>query len=170
MGPKVNEPELTKVEELVQDAIEQGANLRLGGRRPEGKEFEKGYWFEPTVLTETTNEMNIVQREVFGPVLPIQAFDDFDEVVNLANDSPYGLTAYVFTSDLHKAMRAIDDIDFGEIYVNKIGPEQLQGFHTGYRLSGMGGDDGPYGYERYLRRKTVYLHYDGFGTPAELHP
>jgi lactaldehyde dehydrogenase / glycolaldehyde dehydrogenase len=170
MGPKINDPELTKVEELVQDAIEQGANLRLGGKCPEGKEFEKGYWFGPTVLTETRNEMNIVQREAFGPVLPIQAFDDFDEVVNLANDSRYGLTAYVFTSDLHRAMRAIDDIDFGEIYVNKIGPEQLQGFHTGYRLSGMGGDDGPYGYERYLRRKTVYLHYDGFGTPAELHP
>jgi lactaldehyde dehydrogenase/glycolaldehyde dehydrogenase len=170
MGPKVNEPELTKVEALVREAVGQGANVRLGGRRPEGEEFEKGYWFEPTVLTDTTNEMDIVQREVFGPVLPIQPFEDFDEVVNLANDSPYGLTAYVFTSDLHKAMRAIDDIDFGEIYVNKIGPEQLQGFHTGYRLSGMGGDDGPYGYERYLRKKTVYLHYDGFGTPAELHP
>src|SRR5215212_8483047 len=170
MGPKVNEPELTKVEALVREAVEQGANVRLGGARPEGKEFEKGYWFEPTVLTDTTNEMDIVQREVFGPVLPIQPFEDFDEVVDLANDSPYGLTAYVFTSDLHKAMRAIDDIDFGEIYVNKIGPEQIQGFHTGYRLSGMGGDDGPYGYERYLRKKTVYLHYDGFGTPAELHP
>jgi lactaldehyde dehydrogenase/glycolaldehyde dehydrogenase len=170
MGPKVNAPELTKVEALVREAVEQGANVRLGGGRPEGKEFEKGYWFEPTVLTDTTNEMDIVQREVFGPVLPIQPFEDFDEVVNLANDSPYGLSAYVFTSDLHKAMRAIDDIDFGEIYVNKIGPEQLQGFHTGYRLSGMGGDDGPYGYERYLRKKTVYLHYDGFGTPAELHP
>ena len=170
MGPKVNEPELDKVEALVRGAVEQGAEVVLGGGRPEGEEFEKGYWFEPTVLTGTTNDMDIVQREVFGPVLPIQPFDDFDEVVGLANDSPYGLTAYMFTSDLHKAMRAIDDIDFGEIYVNKIGPEQLQGFHSGYRLSGMGGDDGPYGYERYLRRKTVYLHYDGFGTPAELHP
>jgi lactaldehyde dehydrogenase / glycolaldehyde dehydrogenase len=170
MGPKVNEPELDKVEALVKGAVEQGAEVVLGGGRPEGEEFEKGYWFEPTVLIGTTNDMDIVQREVFGPVLPIQPFDDFDEVVSLANDSPYGLTAYVFTSDLHKAMRAIDDIDFGEIYVNKIGPEQLQGFHTGYRLSGMGGDDGPYGYARYLRRKTVYLHYDGFGTPAELHP
>jgi lactaldehyde dehydrogenase / glycolaldehyde dehydrogenase len=170
MGPNVNEPELTKVEAIVQDAVGQGAALRLGGRRPEGEEFEKGYWFEPTVLTGTTNEMDIVQREVFGPVLPIQPFDDVEEVVDLANDSRYGLTAYVFTSDLHKAMRATDDIDFGEVYVNKVGPEQLQGFHTGYRLSGMGGDDGPYGYERYLRRKTVYLHYDGFGTPAELHP
>jgi lactaldehyde dehydrogenase/glycolaldehyde dehydrogenase len=170
MGPKVNEPELDKVEALVKGAVEQGAQLVLGGGRPEGEEFERGYWFEPTVLTGTTNDMDIVQNEVFGPVLPIQPFDDFDEVMSLANDSRYGLTAYVFTSDLHKAMRAIEDIDFGEIYVNKIGPEQLQGFHTGYRLSGMGGDDGPYGYERYLRRKTVYLHYDEFGTPAELHP
>jgi lactaldehyde dehydrogenase/glycolaldehyde dehydrogenase len=170
MGPKVNGPELDKVEALVKGAVEQGASLVLGGGRPEGEEFERGYWFEPTVLTGTTNDMDIVQREVFGPVLPIQPFDDFDEVVNLANDSRYGLTAYLFTSNLHNAMRAIEDIDFGEIYVNKVGPEQLQGFHTGYRLSGMGGDDGPYGYERYLRRKTVYLHYDEFGTRAELHP
>jgi lactaldehyde dehydrogenase/glycolaldehyde dehydrogenase len=170
MGPKVNEPELTKVEAFVKEAVEQGAKVVLGGGRPEGEEFEKGYWFEPTVLTGTRNDMDIVQREVFGPVLPIQPFDDFEEVIELANDSPYGLTAYLFTSNLHKAMRAIDDINFGEVYINKIGPEQLQGFHTGYRLSGMGGDDGPYGYEKYLRRKTVYLHYEDFGTPAEAHP
>jgi lactaldehyde dehydrogenase/glycolaldehyde dehydrogenase len=170
MGPKVSESELEKVEDLVRSAVQGGAEVVLGGSRPEGEEFAKGYWFQPTVLRGTTNDMDIVQNEVFGPVLPIQLFDDFEEVVNLANDSRYGLSAYVFTSDLHKAMRAIDDIDFGEIYVNKIGPEQLQGFHTGYRLSGMGGDDGPYGYERYLRCKTVYLHYENFGTPAELHP
>jgi lactaldehyde dehydrogenase/glycolaldehyde dehydrogenase len=103
--------------------------------------------------------MDVVQREVFGPVLPVQPFDSFEEAVRLANDSVYGLTAYVYTSDYARAMRATDEIDFGEVYVNKIGPEQLQGFHTGYRLSGMGGDDGPYGYERYLRRKTVYLRY-----------
>ena len=170
MGPKVNEPELEKVEALVKGAVEGGAEVVLGGGRPEGEEFEKGYWFEPTVLTGTTNDMDVVQQEVFGPVLPIQPFEDFEEVLELANDSRYGLTAYVFTSNLHKAMRAIDEINFGEVYVNKIGPEQLQGFHTGYRLSGMGGDDGPYGYERYLRRKTVYLHYEDFGTPAENHP
>jgi lactaldehyde dehydrogenase/glycolaldehyde dehydrogenase len=170
MGPKVSEPELEKVEALVSGAVEDGAEIVLGGGRPEGEEFAKGYWFEPTVLTGTTNETDIIQNEVFGPVLPIQPFDDFEEVVSLVNDSRYGLTAYMFTSDLHKAMRSIDDIDFGEVYVNKIGPEQLQGFHTGYRLSGVGGDDGPYGYERYLRRKTVYLHYEDFGTPAELRP
>ena len=170
MGPKVNAPELEKVEALVRGAVEEGAEVVLGGGRPEGEEFEKGYWFEPTVITGARNDMEIVQNEVFGPVLPIQPFDDFEEAVRLANDSRYGLTAYVFTSDLHKAMRAVDDINFGEVYVNKVGPEQIQGFHTGYRLSGMGGDDGPYGYERYLRKKTVYLHYEDFGTPAKLHP
>ncbi len=67
-------------------------------------------------------------------------------------------------------MRAVDDINFGEVYINKIGPEELQGFHTGYGLSGMGGDDGPYGYERYLRKKTVYLHFGERDTPTEPGP
>lgn len=159
MGPKANEAELSKVEAMVGTAVEQGASVALGGKRPEGAAFERGYWYEPTVLTGVSNEMEIVQSEVFGPVLPIQPFEDFEEAVGLANDSRYGLTAYVFTSDLHRAMRAVDDVDFGEVYVNKIGPEQLQGFHQGYRLSGMGGDDGQYGYERYFHRKTVYLRY-----------
>jgi lactaldehyde dehydrogenase/glycolaldehyde dehydrogenase len=159
MGPKANGPELEKVEAMVGAAVEQGASVVLGGKRPEGEPFEKGYWYEPTVLTGVRNDMEIVQDEVFGPVLPIQPFDDFEEAVGLANDSRFGLTAYVFTSDLRRAMRAIDDIDFGEVYINKIGPEQLQGFHQGYRLSGMGGDDGQYGYERYFHRKTVYLRY-----------
>src|SRR5918997_300021 len=160
MGPKVSEAELVKVESLVEEAVRQGASVALGGGRPQGEEFERGYWFEPTVLTDATNDMDVVQSEVFGPVLPIQAFDAFDEVVNLANDSPYGLTAYVFTRDLNRAMRAIDDIDFGEVYINRMGPEELQGFPTGSRLSGMGGDEGQYGYERSFRRKTVYLGYD----------
>ena len=166
MGPKVSEPELEKVEAMVEGAVREGASVVLGGGRPEGEGFERGYWFEPTVLTGATNEMEIVQSEVFGPVLPIQAFDDFEEAVSLANDSPYGLTAYLFTKDLNRALRAIDDVDFGEVYINKIGPEQLQGFHTGYRLSGMGGDDGEYGYERYFRRKTVYLGYDPSNVDA----
>jgi lactaldehyde dehydrogenase/glycolaldehyde dehydrogenase len=159
LGPKVNAPEVVKVQELVDSAVAAGATVALGGGPPEGEEFSRGYWFAPTVLTDVAQDSDVVQREVFGPVLPIQPFDDFDEAVTKANDSPYGLTAYVYTRDYDRAMRAVDEIDFGEVYVNKIGPEQLQGFHTGYRLSGMGGDDGPHGYERYLRRKTVYLRY-----------
>lgn len=160
VGPKVNESELIKVEELVKGALDQGASLALGGGRMQGEEFARGYWFEPTVLTGATNDMDVVQREIFGPVLPVQAFDDFEDAVRLANDSPYGLTAYVYTADLRRAMRAIEEIDAGEVYVNKIGPEQMQGFHTGHGMSGLGGDDGVYGYERYLRRKTAYVRWD----------
>lgn len=160
VGPKVNESELIKVEELVKGALDQGASLALGGGRMRGEEFARGYWFEPTVLTGATNDMDVVQREIFGPVLPVQAFDDFEDALRLANDSPYGLTAYIYTADLRRAMRAIEELDSGEVYVNKIGPEQMQGFHTGHGMSGLGGDDGVYGYERYLRRKTAYLRWD----------
>jgi lactaldehyde dehydrogenase/glycolaldehyde dehydrogenase len=106
-------------------------------------------------------------------VLPIQPFDDFEEGIALANDTRYGLTSYIHTRDFGKALRAVDELHSGEVYVNKIGPEQFQGFHGGYGLSGMGGDDGEYGYERYQRRKTVYLRYDdltGGGTGGGLPP
>lgn len=169
MGPKINAIEWDKVQGFVDGAVKQGAEVVVGGGRPEGEEFSKGYWYAPTLLTGVRNDMDIVQQEVFGPVLPILPFDDFDEALALANDTPYGLTAYVYTANLHQAMRAVDELQFGEVYINKIGPEQVQGFHGGYGLSGMGGDDGHYGYERYHRRKTVYVRYatDGQQQPGD---
>ena len=159
LGPKVNKPELEKIERMVARAQEQGAQVVLGGKRPDGDQFQKGYWYEPTVLTNVRNDMEIMQQEIFGPISPVMAFDDFEEALALANDTPYGLSAYLFTNDLKKMMQAVQAVRFGEVYVNKIGPEQLQGFHTGYGLSGMGGDDGHHGYEHYFRKKTVYVNY-----------
>ncbi len=160
MGPKVNAAEVEKVQRFVDDAVRNGAEVLYGGGRPDGDGFDKGYWFAPTLLGGVSNDSDIVRREVFGPVLPVQAFDDFEEALSLANDTEYGLTSYLYTKDFSKAMRAVDALHSGEVYVNKIGPEQLQGFHGGYGLSGMGGDDGVYGYERYQRRKTAYLRYE----------
>jgi lactaldehyde dehydrogenase/glycolaldehyde dehydrogenase len=159
MGPKVSGEEWTKVKGMVDAAVTAGAKVAVGGGRPEGDEFAEGYWFAPTVLVDATNDMAVVQQEVFGPVLPIVPFDTYDEVVEMANSTSYGLTSYVFTSDLTRAMRITDDLEFGEVYVNKIGPEQPQGFHTGWKMSGMGGEDGTHGFQRYLRKKTVYLGY-----------
>ena len=170
MGPKVNRAEVEKVQAFVDGAVRQGAELLLGGGRPEGGGFDAGYWFAPTVLTGVRNDWDIVQNEVFGPVLPVQRFDDFDEAVALANDTRYGLTSYLYTRDFATAMRAVDALHSGEVYVNKIGPEQLQGFHGGYGLSGLGGDDGPYGFERYHRRKTVYLKYEGLEQDGDAGP
>jgi lactaldehyde dehydrogenase/glycolaldehyde dehydrogenase len=159
MGPKVSGAEWDKVKGFVDRAVEQGAQVVLGGGRPEGEEFATGHWFAPTVLTGVRNDMEIVQNEVFGPVLPVVPFEGYDEVVEYANSTVYGLTAYVFTKDVTTAMRVTDDLEFGEVYINKIGPEEVQGFHTGWKMSGLGGDDGEHGYERYVRRKTVYLGY-----------
>jgi len=169
LGPKVNQLELEKIERMVAHAREQGAEIVLGGHRPEGERFQKGFWYSPTVLTKVRNDMDIMQQEIFGPITPIMPFDDFEEAVALANDTTYGLSAYLFTNDLKRVMRAVQAVRFGEIYVNKIGPEQLQGFHTGYRLSGQGGDDGAHGLDHYYRKKTVYLSY-GDKPAANLMP
>jgi lactaldehyde dehydrogenase / glycolaldehyde dehydrogenase len=161
LGPKVSAPEWDKVKGLVDGAVTAGAKVVLGGGRPEGDRFARGHWFAPTVLTGVSNDMEIVRREVFGPVLPVLPFDGYDEAIAWANSTDYGLTAYVFTENLRTAMRATDDLEFGEVYVNEVGPEQFQAFHSGWKLSGLGGDDGRHGYDRYVRRKTVYLRYGG---------
>jgi lactaldehyde dehydrogenase/glycolaldehyde dehydrogenase len=101
--------------------------------------------------------MEIARQEVFGPVASLIGFSDFDEALTRANDSDYGLSAYLFTHDYQRVMRAINELEFGEVYVNRVGPEAINGYHTGYRLSGIGGDDGRYGFETYMRKKTVYL-------------
>lgn len=169
LGPKVNLPELEKLEGMVARAKEQGAQVVLGGKRPEGEEFQKGYWYAPTVLTGVRNDMDIMQNEIFGPVSPVMPFDEWEEAIALANDTRYGLSAYLFTNDLKRMMRAVRSVRFGEIYINKIGPEQFQGFHAGYGLSGMGGDDGRHGFDHYFRKKTVYVSY-GDSSSAGLMP
>lgn len=159
MGPKVSAEEWAKVDDMVAAAVAAGAKLEIGGGRPSGSEGKPGFWYAPTVLTGVTNEMDIVQQEVFGPVLPIVPFDDEDEVFDFANSTPYGLTAYVYTTDIRTALRATDALAFGEVYINRVGPEEVSGFHTGWKMSGLGGDDGHHGFERYTQRKTVYVDY-----------
>jgi lactaldehyde dehydrogenase/glycolaldehyde dehydrogenase len=159
IGPKFSRAELEKVEAMVAGAIKAGAKVVTGGRRPSGPGFAKGHWFEPTVLTGLRNDMEIMQREVFGPVIPVMTVADFDEGLALANDSAYGLSAYVFTKDLRRLMRLTRELKFGEIYVNRPGGDAVNAYHSGYRHSGLGGEDGKYGLEGYLRKKTIYVNY-----------
>jgi len=159
LGPKVNQREIANMERLVAQSVEEGATLAFGGKKPEGSQFEKGFWFEPTILTNVQQEMTIVHEESFGPVLPVIKFRDFEEVIAYANDCKYGLAAMVFTNDMNKIMRCTNELEFGEIYINRGHGEQHQGFHNGYKLSGTGGEDGKYGFEQYLEKKTFYLKY-----------
>ncbi len=159
IGPKVTRTELEKVEGMVQQAVEDGCRLVMGGKRPEGTRFEKGHWYEPTVLTGATHDMAIMREEIFGPVSPIAKVSSFDEALGLANDSDMGLAAYLFTNDMRRIHRAVQELEAGEIYVNRSIGEQRQGFHNGFKLSGVGGEDGKHGFENYLRKKTFYVNY-----------
>ncbi|MEM6347428.1 MAG: aldehyde dehydrogenase [Bacteroidota bacterium] len=159
IGPKMNRAEVENMERLVALSLAEGAKIALGGGKPKGEQFAKGYWFEPTILTEVKQEMTVVHEEIFGPILPVLKFKDYEEVIAKANDSEFGLAAMVFTQDMKKIMRLTQELEFGEIYVNRGHGEQHQGFHNGLKLSGTGGEDGKYGFEQYLEKKTFYLNF-----------
>ena len=159
MGPLVSAAQFQKVKRAVARAREQGANLVMGGGRPEGESFAKGFWFAPTVFTDVRPGMAILRDETFGPVSPILPVATLDEALSQANDTRYGLSAYLFTNDYRIAMRAAQEIEFGEIYINRPMGEALQAHHIGHKESGLGGEDGKYGVLKYTQLKTVYHHY-----------
>lgn len=159
IGPKVNAHETDCLEAIVDRAVAAGAKLLVGGKRPEGDQFQRGHWYEPTVLTECSNDMEVMREEVFGVVSPIMKIGTYEEALALANDSDYGLAAFLFTKDVVKIHRAVAELEFGEIYVNRPMGEQRQGFHNGLKMSGTGGEDGRYGMENYLEKKTMYVNF-----------
>ncbi len=159
MGPKVNKNELRHMQELVEVSLKEGATLAFGGKTPQGAEFEKGNWFMPTILTDVKQHMTIVHEESFGPILPVLKFKSEEEVIGYANDCEFALAAMVFTNDMNRIMRLNTNLEFGEIYVNRGHGELHQGFHNGYKMSGTGGEDGKYGFEQYLEKKTYYIRY-----------
>jgi lactaldehyde dehydrogenase / glycolaldehyde dehydrogenase len=169
IGPKVSAIELEKVERITAAAIADGAKPLLRGGKPDHPPVVGGNWLMPTVLGDVTPHMSIMKDEIFGPVVPVMRVSSFDEAVAVTNDSRYGLSAYLFTNDFSRIMRAVHEVNFGEVYINRIGPEALQGYHTGYRNSGPGGDDGIHGLEAFLRKKTVYANYSG-SSPVGLMP
>jgi lactaldehyde dehydrogenase/glycolaldehyde dehydrogenase len=153
MGPLVEANALKVVEAKVTRAIAQGATLLCGGKRS----GTRGYFFEPTVLSNCRQEMDIIREETFGPVLPIVEFTKVEEAIAWANDCEYGLTSSVYTRDLDTAFKLVRALKFGETYVNRENFEAMQGFHAGWRKSGIGGADGKHGLEEYLQTQVVYL-------------
>jgi lactaldehyde dehydrogenase/glycolaldehyde dehydrogenase len=157
MGPLVSKQQLENVTAAVDQAVRDGAKIHLGGKRIATK---KGFYFEPTVLTHCKQETAIMQKEIFGPVLPISTYKNLDEAIDKANDCEYGLTSSIYARDMDTVMRACNELKFGETYVNRENFEAMQGFHAGWRKSGIGGADGAHGLEEYLQTHVVYLDYD----------
>ena len=158
IGPMVNKGQQDHVDELVQSAIAEGAKVLCGGKK--ATVDGKGYFYEPTVISECTHDMRIMKEEIFGPVLPITTFKTLDEAIELANDCIYGLTSSIYTTDYDTVMRAMTEIKFGETYVNREHFEAFQGFHQGVRHSGIGGEDGERGLEEYLETHICYIDWD----------
>ncbi|MDR1719424.1 MAG: aldehyde dehydrogenase [Dysgonamonadaceae bacterium] len=154
---QIDKAQQTKIDEMVKRAVAAGAQVVTGGACT--TDNGKGYFYEPTILTGARQDSEIVQKEVFGPVIPVLPFEDYDEAIALANDCEYGLTSSVFTTNINTVMQSLKDLNFGETYVNREHFEGMQGFHAGWRKSGIGGADGKHGLMEYLQSQVAYIQF-----------
>lgn len=153
IGPLINEAGLEKVEAQVKDAVKKGAKIVTGGERLE----RTGLFFAPTVLRDVDPDMEIMQEETFGPVAPVQVFDEDEEAVELANSTPFGLAAYVFTENLSRGIQAIEALDFGIVGWNDGLPSAAQAPFGGMKESGYGREGGREGIEAYLETQYISI-------------
>lgn len=150
MSSLVAERQVVLLEEQVQDALDKGATASTGGQRLEG-----GAFYKPTVLTSVTNQMRVWNEEVFGPVLPVVSFSSEEEAVSLANDTKYGLGAYIFTSDNEQFLRVAHRIESGMVSQNNLSYINVCNPFGGYKMSGNGREHGELGFEEVTRTKII---------------
>jgi len=150
VGPLINESAIEKVDRQVRDAIAKGAELLCGGKRLTEGDLAAGTFYAPTVLSNVTRDMLIYREETFGPVAPIIPYDDNDDVVAMANDTHYGLAAYLYTNNLATAMRTFEALKFGIVGINDINPTAAAAPFGGVKESGLGREGGREGIEEYL--------------------
>nr|WP_087573848.1 aldehyde dehydrogenase family protein [Sphingomonas sp. CDS-1] len=153
LGPLVNRAQYDRVQAYIRKGIVEGARLVFGGEgRPEG--LDHGYFVKPTVFRDVTNNMTIAREEIFGPVLCVIGYDDDEEAIAIANDTPYGLHAYVLGSDVNRARKLAERIDAGRVAINGMTHEPLAPF-GGFKESGLGREYGAYGIEDHLELKAI---------------
>ncbi|GAB3068690.1 aldehyde dehydrogenase [Virgibacillus ainsalahensis] len=156
MGPLISKDRLEEVESMLQEAVDAGGEVVTGGNRPS---LDKGYFLEPTIVKNVKQDSKIIQEEIFGPVIPVVPFKTLEEAIDYGNDTEYGLSSSVYTENLNEAMKVVNELKFGETYVNRENFEAVQGYHAGMRKSGLGGTDGKHGVEDFLVTQTVYMQY-----------
>lgn len=154
-GAIINETQLNSIDVKVQEAVQNGAKLVLGGHKLD----RPGYFYAPTVLDHVKQTDAVFKEEIFGPVLAITTYQNFEQVINDANDTNAGLSSYIFSNDLSEVMTATERLKFGEVYANCEAEEVVNGYHAGWRESGLGGADGIHGFEEYYNTTVSYIRY-----------
>ena len=154
MGPLVSKEQYERVRSY-QDIGKREGKLAAGGGRP--AKFAKGYYVEPTIFYDVDNSARIAREEIFGPVAAVIPFEDEKDAVKIANDTPYGLAAAVWTRDIFKAFRAVKALKAGIVWVNHMQPTYVEAPWGGYKQSGFGRELGPWGVEEYLETKQVHI-------------
>ena len=143
------------VHDMVQRAVAAGAKLECGGVMPHGK----GFFYPATLLSGVHQDSEVVQEEVFGPVLCVLPYDSFDDALAMASDHQYGLASVLFTNDYRQVMKAGNEIEAGELYINRTPADPYQGYHAGWKRSGLGGDDGKHGMLEFTQTRLVVMAY-----------
>ncbi|MCC3755936.1 aldehyde dehydrogenase [Staphylococcus capitis] len=154
-GAIINQTQLNSIHEKVETAVTNGAKLVLGGQKLE----RDGFFYEPTVLDHVNPEDSVFKEEIFGPVLAVTTYNDFNQVIYDANDTNAGLSSYIFSENFKEVMTASERLKFGEVYANCEAEEVVNGYHAGWRESGLGGADGIHGFEEYYNTTVSYLRY-----------
>lgn len=159
LGPIVNHKIYKNSEIQVEDAVQKGANIKIGGQRLTGEMYDKGWFFPPTIIADTNHSMKVMTEETFGPVLGVMPFKTNEEAIEMANDSIYGLAAYVFSENVGTALRIAESFEAGSVWINNIHRSYHDVPFGGVKQSGMGREKGKYGIEAYTELKTIYLNY-----------
>ncbi len=155
MGPLSSRSAQQNTHAMVQRAVAEGARVLTGGVLPD----TAGYFYPATLLVDCRQDMEIVREEIFGPVLPVISYDTLDEALAMANDHQYGLSSVLYTENYRTAMRVANEIEAGELYVNRTPADPYQGFHAGWKRSGLGGDDGKHGMLEFTQTRLVVMKY-----------
>ncbi len=159
LGPMCTMGGVNTAKQHIEDALAKGAKLAYGGHKPQGKKYEKGFYFEPTILRDVTHDMLVMQEETFGPVVGVMPFSSIEEAVELANDSVYGLAAIVFTESLSLANYLSKNIEAGNVAINNVDAGVLYAPYGGWKDSGFGHEHGPEGLYEYLLIKHIRVKY-----------
>ncbi|GGA46693.1 aldehyde dehydrogenase [Dyella nitratireducens] len=155
MGPLISDRARQEIHAKVQRAVIDGALVETGGFLPEGE----GFFYPATLLSHCRQGMEIVQEETFGPVLPVLRYDTLDEALQMANDHQFGLSSVLYTEQYRVALKVAHHIEAGELYINRMPADPYQGFHAGWKRSGLGGDDGKHGMLEFTQTRLVVMRY-----------